>query len=249
MKPRLKSIFVQALAIFMGATLQAACAAKLDTDKKKISYALGQQIGETIKNQGLEVDVDILSKSIQDQVDGKKSELTFEEMRAAMMNARKLVDEKQKAAGEANKKKGQEYLEANKKKEGFKVTASGLQYKVLTEGKGKTPTDNDNVVAHYRGTLIDGTEFDSSYKRNEPAEFPVRGVIPGWTEALKLMKVGEKVQLVIPSELAYGEQGRPSIPPNSVLNFEIELIDVKEGPKAGDVHHIDAKAAPTKKKK
>jgi FKBP-type peptidyl-prolyl cis-trans isomerase FklB len=132
-----------------------------------------------------------------------------------------------KVQGEKNKKEGEAFLAENKKKDGVKTLPSGLQYKVLAEGKGKTPKATDTVTVHYRGTLTDGTEFDSSYKRNQPASFPVNGVIKGWTEALQLMKEGSKWQLFIPASLAYGEPGRPGIPPNSVLIFDVELISVK----------------------
>ncbi len=201
---------------------------KLDDQKKKMSYAIGQQIGESIKSQGLAVDADVLAVSIKDVMAGQKSRLTPEEMQATMMAAQQEMITKQAAEGEANAKKGADFLAANKAKEGVVTTPSGLQYKVVTPGKGATPKDSDSVVCHYKGTLIDGTEFDSSYSRNEPAEFPVNGVIAGWTEALKTMKEGEKRQLFIPSDLAYGPQGRPGIPPNSVLLFDIELISVKK---------------------
>ena len=128
---------------------------------------------------------------------------------------------------ESDLEKGEAFLKENAKKEGVKTTASGLQYKVLKEGEGKSPKATDEVVVHYKGTFIDGKEFDSSYKRNQPAEFPLNGVIPGWTEGVQLMKEGAKYQFVIPSKLAYGERGRPSIPPNSTLVFDIELIKVK----------------------
>lgn len=209
----------------------AACAAKLDTPKKKISYTIGQQIGESIKTQGVDVDVDVLASSIKDVLKGNKSQLSPEDMRAAMMAAQQDMQAKMAKEGEANLKTGADFLAANKSKEGITTTPSGLQYKVLQPGKGATPTDKDTVVCHYKGTLIDGTEFDSSYKRGEPAEFPVNGVIAGWTESLKTMKEGEKRQLFIPSELAYGPQGRPGIPPNSVLLFDIELLSVKKAGK------------------
>src|SRR5438477_12695973 len=135
--------------------------------------------------------------------------------------------EKMKEAMDLNKKAGTEFLEANKAKEGVVTLPSGLQYKILTEGTGPKPTAADTVSCNYRGTLLDGTEFDSSYKRGQPASFPVAGVIKGWTEALQLMKVGAKYQLFVPANLAYGEQGRPGIPPNSPLIFEVELMDVK----------------------
>jgi FKBP-type peptidyl-prolyl cis-trans isomerase FklB len=128
-----------------------------------------------------------------------------------------------------NKKEGEAFLAANKTKEGVKTLPSGLQYKVLKNGTGKTPKATDSVKAHYAGTLLNGTEFDSSIKRGEPTVFPVNGVIPGWIEALQLMKTGSKWQLFIPSELAYGERGQQSIPPNSVLIFEVELIGIEDG--------------------
>src|SRR5438445_4381701 len=138
------------------------------------------------------------------------------------------MQEQSKQTGEKNKKEGMDFLAKNKTAEGVKTTPNGLQYKILKQGTGKTPTASDTVIAHYRGTLIDGTEFDSSYKRGEPSKFPVGGVIKGWTEALLLMPVGSKWQLFIPSDLAYGENGRPSIPPNSTLLFDLELISIKE---------------------
>lgn len=214
-----------------GAFSVAACAAKLESNKQKISYAIGQQIGQSIKGQNIDVDVDVLARSIKDVMKGNKSQLTEEEMRTAMMTAQQEMQAKMSQQAEGNLKTGNDFLEANKSKEGVKTTPTGLQYKVLTEGKGKTPTEKDEVVCHYRGTLIDGTEFDSSYKRNEPATFPVMGVIPGWTEALKTMKEGEKRQLFIPANLAYGPSGRPGIPPNSVLLFDIELISIKKAAK------------------
>jgi FKBP-type peptidyl-prolyl cis-trans isomerase len=142
---------------------------------------------------------------------------------------RKKQDEKKHAAGEANKKDGDAFLAANKGKEGVVTLPSGLQYKILTAGKGPKPTADDSVVCNYRGTLINGTEFDSSYKRGEPATFPVGGVIKGWTEALQLMPVGSKWQLFVPSDLAYGERGpSPEIGPNSTLIFEVELLSIQD---------------------
>ena len=138
--------------------------------------------------------------------------------------------EKSKKEGEENKTKGDQFLAENKKKEGVQTTASGLQYKIITKGTGPIPKPDDTVKTHYRGTLIDGTEFDSSYKRGEPVTFGVNGVIKGWTEALLMMPVGSKWQLFIPSDLAYGPSGRPGIPPNSTLLFDIELISIE--PKA-----------------
>src|SRR5213593_525626 len=143
----------------------------------------------------------------------------------------KDMEQKQKAAADKNASEGTKFLEENKKKEGVKTTASGLQYKVVKEGTGAQPKANDTVTVNYRGTLINGTEFDSSYKRGEPATFPVNGVIKGWTEALQLMKVGSKYQLFVPSSLAYGERSvSPEIGPNATLIFEVELLDAKPPP-------------------
>ncbi len=204
---------------------------KLDSDIKKSSYALGQQIGMNIKNQGLDVDVDALAQSISDATKGEKSKMTPEEIQSALMKLQESAMRKQMEAAETNKKSGDEFLEKNKAVEGVKTTKSGLQYQVITEGNGKTPTAKDVVSAHYSGTLIGGEKFDSSYDRGQPAEFPVGGVIKGWTEALQMMKVGSKWKLFIPPDLAYGASGRPGIPPNSVLVFEVELLGIKD-PKA-----------------
>lgn len=202
--------------------------ADLSSDKGKVSYIIGQQIGQQLKSEGLEIDADTLAASIQDVMSGKESRMKPEEVQAAMMKAQESARAKQEEAGKENREKGQKFLAENKAKPNVKTTQSGLQYEVLTEGKGKNPKATDTVRVHYKGTLIDGTEFDSSYKRGQPAEFPLNGVIPGWTEGLQLMKVGGKNRLVIPSDMAYGPQGRPGIPPNSVLVFEVELIEIKK---------------------
>ncbi|MDZ4678565.1 MAG: FKBP-type peptidyl-prolyl cis-trans isomerase [Oligoflexia bacterium] len=199
----------------------------LKTDKAKASYSIGQQVGGNFKTQEVDLDIAAFSMAVSDVIAGKKPALTADEMQKAMMQFQQTRMDKTKVAAEKSKASAVAYLEKNKTVEGFKVTASGLQYKVVTTGKGPTPKDKDFVMAHYSGKLTDGTEFDSSYKRGQPAEFPVMGVIPGWTEALKMMKVGDKWQLVIPPELAYGEGGRPGIPPNSVLVFDIELVGIK----------------------
>ena len=187
---------------------------------------MGQQIGKSIRDQGLELDSVVLSKSIEEALAGKESRFTPEEMQATLT---KLQETMQKAMADKavkNKEAGDRFLAENKKKTGIKTTTSGLQYKIVTEGKGDAPKEDAQVKVHYKGTLLDGTEFDSSYKRNEPAVFPVTGVIPGWTEALKMMKPGAKWELSVPSDLAYGPRGRPGIPPNSVLQFTVELVEV-----------------------
>ena len=212
--------------IAAGVVLVAGCEKKLDTDLRKASYAIGQQIGSNLKNQNIEFDSDVLAMSIKEASSGKESKLKPEEMQQALMKLQENLLKKQQEEGEANKAKGAEFLEKNKSAAGVKTTASGLQYIVVQEGTGKSPGLKDTVKAHYKGTLVTGEQFDSSYDRGQPAEFPVEGVIKGWTEALQMMKVGGKVKLFIPAELGYGAAARPGIPANSVLVFDVELIDV-----------------------
>jgi len=206
----------------------------LKTQKDKVSYSIGMDIGTTLKKQELDVDPAILARGIRDSMSGQKPLMTDQEMRDTIAAFQKEMMAKQqeqtKQMGEKNKKQGEAFLAENKKKEGVKTLPSGLQYKVITAGKGKKPKATDTVTTHYRGTLIDGTEFDSSISRGKPASFPVNGVIPGWTEALQLMEEGAKWQLFIPSNLAYGERGTPGGPigPNATLIFDIELISIQE---------------------
>lgn len=203
------------------------------------SYAMGMLIGKNLKQSGMTPDFKRLTKGLQDILEEKDPELSDQELQAALQAmepiVRKAAADRAKGAGDKNLKAGEAFLAANKEKQGIKTTDSGLQYKVLASGKGRSPKKSESVKAHYRGTLIDGKVFDSSYKgdaptkKDEPAEFPVSKVIPGWTEALQKMKVGDKWQLFIPSELAYGaEQRGPTIGPNSVLIFDIELIEIVE---------------------
>ena len=202
--------------------------AQLKDTKDKVSYSIGLNIGFNFKKQNLPLNTDALLAGVKDALSDKKPLLSENEVRETMTAWSKEVAEKQKAVGEKNAADGEKYLAENKKKDGVKTTATGLQYKVLKEGSGAQPATTDTVTVHYRGTLIDGTEFDSSYKRGEPATFPVQGVIKGWTEALQLMKKGSKYQLFIPSNLAYGERAMPpDIAANSTLIFEVELIDIK----------------------
>jgi len=200
----------------------------LNTHKDKLSYALGIDVGNSLKMNAIDVDADILAKGIKDALSGGQTLMTEQEVRATLADLQKDIQakmqEKMKTLAEKNRKEGEAFLVENKKKEGVKTLPNGLQYKIITEGKGKSPKDTDTVTVNYRGTFLDGTEFDSSYKRGEPATLPMKGVIKGWTEALQLMKVGSKWELFIPSNLAYGETGRPGIPPNSVLIFEVELL-------------------------
>jgi FKBP-type peptidyl-prolyl cis-trans isomerase FklB len=202
------------------------------TPKEKQSYSIGVDIAKKLKSQSIDIDADALAKGLNDVTSGKPLQMTDQEMSETLSALQKELMEKKaalsKELGEKNKKAGEAFLAENKKKEGVKTLPSGLQYKVIKEGTGKTPKLEDSVLCNYRGTLIDGTEFDSSYKRGQPATFPVKGVIPGWTEALQLMKEGSKWELVIPSNLAYGERGAGNaIGPDATLIFEIELISVK----------------------
>jgi FKBP-type peptidyl-prolyl cis-trans isomerase FklB len=204
----------------------------LTTQKEKFSYALGMNLGGSLKKQSVAVDPNILARGLKDALAGGKTALTEDQARATLMEVqtemRKKQQEETQAAGEASKKEGAAFLAANKSKDGVVTLPSGLQYKILTQGTGPKPTASDSVVCNYRGTLINGTEFDSSYKRGEPASFPVNGVIKGWTEALQLMPVGSKWQLFIPSDLAYGERSpAPEIGPDSTLTFEVELLSIQ----------------------
>ncbi len=206
---------------------------ELKTQKDKASYAIGMSMGGSLKKNGIEVNSDALFAGIKDALSGGKPLMTEEEMRETMMALQKETQAKQqeqmKAAAEKNKKEGEAFLAANKKKDGVITLKSGLQYKIIKAGSGKTPKATDSVTVNYKGTLIDGTEFDSSYKRGQPATFPVNGVIPGWTEALQLMKEGAKWQLFIPSDLAYGERGAGGvIGPDAVLIFDVELISINK---------------------
>jgi FKBP-type peptidyl-prolyl cis-trans isomerase len=196
--------------------------------KDRASYSIGLNIGFNMKRQNIDLNQDALVSGIKDALTpGKTPQLNEQQVRETMMAFQKDMEQKQTQQAEKNAGDGQKFLSENKSKEGVKTTATGLQYKVMKEGNGAQPKASDTVTVNYRGTLTDGTEFDSSYKRNQPASFPVGGVIKGWTEALQLMKVGSKYQLFIPPDLAYGKDGRPGIPPNSVLIFEVELMDIK----------------------
>jgi FKBP-type peptidyl-prolyl cis-trans isomerase FklB len=202
------------------------------TDKDKISYSIGFGMGNNLKNQGVDVDTNTLSKGIKDALSGAKPMMSQADMEKTMTDLRTKMmaqqQEKMKAIGAKNKTEGEAFLAKNKTVAGVKTLPSGLQYQVIKEGTGKTPKATDKVSVNYRGTLLDGKEFDSSYKRGTPASFPVNGVIPGWTEALQLMKEGSKWKLFVPASLAYGEQGAGGvIGPNAVLVFEVELLKVE----------------------
>ena len=205
----------------------------LKNQKDKVSYVIGTQIGGNLKKQSIDVNPDILAKGIKDALSGGKTLLTEQETKETMAAFEKEMMVKHaammKTLGEKNKKEGEAFLADNKKKEGVTTLPSGLEYKVIKAGTGKKPKATDTVTVNYRGTLTDGTEFDSSYKRGQPATFAVTGVIPGWTEALQLMGEGAKWQVVVPPHLGYAERGAGStIGPNATLIFEIELLSIQE---------------------
>ena len=231
MRTRLITILTT-IAMLAGASLAQAEGTDLKDAKQKLSYAIGTEIGANLKKQGVDIDSKAFAAGLADAQTGKL-QLTDAEIKDALNTARTQLiakqQAKQQADGAANGKAGDAFLAANAKKEGVKTTASGLEYKVLKSGTGKTPGPKDTVKVNYQGTLIDGTVFDSSIARGEPVTFQVDGVIPGWTEALQLMKEGDKYQLVIPPKLAYGTAGAgDKIGPNAVLIFEVELIDIEK---------------------
>ncbi|HXM15282.1 MAG TPA: FKBP-type peptidyl-prolyl cis-trans isomerase [Candidatus Eremiobacteraceae bacterium] len=208
-------------------------AAPLTTQKQKASYAIGANIGRGLRRDGVDVDPAIIGRGIRDSLAGGKMQLTDDEMKAVLTTLtaemKKKQDAEVAAIAETNKKEGETFLAANKAKEGVIALPDGLQYRILTPGNGPKPTPTDTVVANYKGTLINGTEFDSSYKRGQPVTFPVGRVIKGWTEVLQLMPVGSKWEVYIPSDLAYGPQGPGNGPigPNETLVFEIELVSIQ----------------------
>ena len=206
---------------------------ELKSFAEKISYVLGREIGHSFKESPVEIDLDIFIQGMSDSLQGSKSLLDADETNQIKQEFSRQVQESRQtqmaALSQKNRADGEAFLAANKNKQGVVTTASGLQYKVLKKGDGPKPQNNDKVTVHYRGTLLDGTEFDSSYKRGKPATFQVNGVIRGWTEALQLMNVGSKYQLFIPSDLAYGTRGAGrKIGPNSTLIFDVELLGIEE---------------------
>ena len=223
------SIFIAAL---LASGSQAQEKIELKDARQKASYAIGMDIGANFKRQALDIDAKALAAGLADTLAGKpqlteaESKQVLNEFRTEMMAK---MEAKQKIDGEKNAKEGEAFLTANSKKEGVKTTASGLQYKVLKTGSGKSPQASDTVKVHYHGTLVDGSVFDSSVQRGEPATFPVGQVIPGWTEVLQLMKEGDKWQVYIPGKLAYGERSpSPKIGPNSTLIFDVELLSIEK---------------------
>ncbi|HNR52240.1 MAG TPA: FKBP-type peptidyl-prolyl cis-trans isomerase [Deltaproteobacteria bacterium] len=223
MKTKLFSLFLGAA---LALSIVSCKKADLSTDKGKYSYAIGYNIGSNIKKDQIDLDVNTFMAALEDALKGKENALSPQEVQQAMINLRMSMQAKMIKGAEENKVKGAAFLAANKSKQGVKTTASGLQYRVIKEGSGRRPAPANQVTVHYSGKLIDGTEFDSSYSRNQPAQFRLNQVIRGWTEGLQLMTTGSKYELVIPSELAYGPEGNQSIPGNSVLVFEVELISI-----------------------
>ena len=220
--------------------------ASLKTEKDKVSYMVGMDLGKNLVRIKDEIDTKMMVQGLEAALAGGKTAMTDEEANTVKQEFMKKLQAKQvaeeKMAAEKNKTEGDAFIAKNKAKAGVKTTASGLQYEVITEGKGPKPKATDTVKVNYLGTKVDGTKFDSSYDRNEPATFPLNGVIKGWGEALQLMPVGSKYKLVIPADLAYGEQAPPSIGPNATLVFEVELLSI-ENPAAAAPAPTPAPAA------
>jgi FKBP-type peptidyl-prolyl cis-trans isomerase FklB len=219
--------------LFLTHQVQAQDPETLKTKKDKVSYSMGVDIGRTLKSKEIDVDPEVLARGLKDALTGSQPAMKDEEMVDTLNSFKEdfIAKKREEASkmGEQNKKEGEAFLTANKKKEGVVTLPSGLQYKVTKQGTGKKPKATDTVTVHYRGTLVNGKEFDSSYSRGKPVTFPVNGVIRGWTEALQLMQEGAKWQLFIPPNLAYGERGAgPDIGPNATLIFEVELISAEE---------------------
>jgi len=208
---------------------------QLETAEERLSYTIGMDIGQSLAGQDMPLDLDILVQGLRDSYSGGETLMTPEQ---ALEERQKFIEQRQQQLAQQrdedariNREEGAAFLAANAEKEGVQVTESGLQYRVIEAGEGESPDADDRVTVHYRGKLINGVEFDSSYARGEPATFGLNQVIPGWTEGLQLMQEGAKYELFIPSDLAYGEQGRPGpIGPNSTLIFEVELMDVEKQP-------------------
>jgi FKBP-type peptidyl-prolyl cis-trans isomerase FklB len=224
---------LKALAIIpflLGATAMAEItAAELETDKQKLSYIFGIQVGQNMMAEGVELEMDAFTAGVADMFAGKQPVLDQATAERVIQEFQQKKAEQMAAVMNQKQAEAKAYLEENGKQEDVVTTESGLQYKVVTAGDGATPTETDKVIAHYKGTLLDGTVFDSSYDRGEPATFPVNGVIQGWQEALKLMKEGAKWELVIPANLAYGPRGAGQlIGPNETLKFDIELIAITQ---------------------
>jgi FKBP-type peptidyl-prolyl cis-trans isomerase len=231
--PRYKWILALGAA-FLTAAAAAQEPSDLNTQKEKFSYALGMQMGADFRKQVLDLDLATFTKGLMESFNGAKTMLTEDEMRAVLANAKEEYQKKQAALreeqAEATLREGEKFLAENKNKEGVINLPTGLQYKILKQGRGDIPRMHQHVICNYRGTLLDGTEFDNSTKHNGPSTFPMKGVLEGWREALLMMPVGSKWELFIPPDLAFGKRGAPSmnVPPNSTVRFELELVAVKK---------------------
>ncbi|MGI0016169.1 MAG: FKBP-type peptidyl-prolyl cis-trans isomerase [Nitrososphaera sp.] len=204
---------------------------KLNTEQQKFSYAMGLQIAQSLIRQGIEVDARAFLLGIEDVLAGQEPRLSMKEMQLILDKQQERINKERLALAEKNQADGKAFLNANKMKEGIHESPNGVQYKIIEEGKGAHPKITDTVVVHYRGTLIDGREFDSSHKRGEPATLQINNVIKGWQEVLPMMREGAKWQVFIPAELAYGERGASIIGPNETLIFDIELVSIKSSTK------------------
>ncbi len=240
----MKKIILSVICVAGAARVFADGTNQLADEKARTSYAIGMNMGTSLKQNLIDIDDTVFLRGLQDAQGNGPKLLTEQEVHQVLLQLQQSVRAKQqqRAAemGAKNKADGAAFLAANKNNAGVTTLADGLQYQIITTGIGPVPTMADTVTVNYSGTLLDGTEFDSSYKRGQPASFPVTGVIRGWTEALQLMPVGSKWKLFIPADLAYGPQGRPGIPPNSTLIFQVELLSIK--PQAAPA--VSAPAAP-----
>ena len=228
----MKVMFTRGLLLVMAAFIcTAVLAVELESDTQKLSYTIGLDIGKSLNQQGEPIDLETLFDAINTGYSGAEAAMTQEEVtafRAAFMKKRQTAMEQERLVeGEKNRADNEKFLLANRTKDGVKETSSGLQYQVLSQGEGAKPKAEDTVTVHYKGTLVNGDTFDSSYERNQPATFALNGVIPGWTEGLQLMSPGSKFKFFVPPELAYGPDGRaPVIPPSALLIFEVELLEI-----------------------
>ena len=225
---KLQHVLALAIAPVLAATVACERKPKLNDDKARVSYAIGQNIAKNIKAQNIELDPKVVGYAVTAGLKGEKPELSDEEQQKAIQNLQQAAQAKAMQDAQKNKEVSDEFLTKNKSKAGVKSTASGLQYEVLKEGKGKKPSLKDKVTVHYTGTLVNGQKFDSSHDRGQPAEFPVNGIIKGWQEALQMMPEGSVYRLYIPPDLGYGAQAQPGIPPFSVLVFDVELLKVQK---------------------
>ena len=223
------NLFKLSVFIFFCTFITSTNAVKIETDQEKLSYSMGIFFGQTVIRQEMEIDIPAFMQAVEDVLNKNEKKISDEEMRKIINTYQKKEQDDRIAKSDNDKSDGKKFLAENKKREGVTVLPSGLQYKIIENSEGEKPLADSRVIVHYRGTLINGTEFDSSYARGEPIELGLNQVIKGWQEALQLMSVGSKWQIVIPSELAYGERGAGrAIGPNSTLIFDIELISIKK---------------------